>query len=144
MDFKLILDKNHKEEVVVYSHEISDIVKEIERIVNDVKVEILGYRDKEIVKLSFCDICCFTIENNKLFAITHKGRYQIKERLYQVESLVDNSFIRINQSTLANINNIEKFEATVGGALMIVFKNGYKDYVSRRQLKVVKERLGLK
>lgn len=143
MDFKLILDKNHKEEVVVYSHEITDTVKEIERIVNKVKIDVIGYKDNEIVKLTLSEVCCFTVENNRLIAYTLNGRYQIKDRLYKIEAQVDSEFIKVNQSTLANINMIDKFEASVGGALMIVFKNGYKDYVSRRRLKAVKERLGL-
>ena len=45
---------------------------------------------------------------------------------------------------LANFNRIDHFKASIGGALLIIFKSGYKDYVSRRRLKLVKERLGLK
>ena len=33
---------------------------------------------------------------------------------------------------------------TLGGSLTVVLKNGYRDYVSRRQLKAVKERMGLR
>jgi DNA-binding LytR/AlgR family response regulator len=83
------------------------------------------------------------MENNKLIAITEKGNFQIKERLYRIEEIVYDGFIKINQSTLVKRIDIERFEVSVGGALMVVLKNGYKDYVSRRQLKKVKERLGL-
>ena len=53
------------------------------------------------------------------------------------------SFIKLNQSCIANKNKIKKFESTIGGALKVIFKNGYIDYISRRELKNVKERMGL-
>ena len=53
------------------------------------------------------------------------------------------SFIKINQSCLANKKKIKKFEYTIGGSLRVVFKNGYIDYIARRELKNVKERMGL-
>jgi len=37
---------------------------------------------------------------------------------------------------------IKKFDVSFGGALTVIFKNGYTDYVSRRQMKIVKERIG--
>ena len=144
MEFKIILDKNRKEEVIVYAHEINDTIREIENLICNKKFEINGYTSKEIARLHIDEIFCFTIEKGKLYAITPKGNYHIKERLYKIEELVTSNFIKINQSTLANIKHIKKFEASVGGTLMVVFKNGHKDYISRRQLKIVKERLGLK
>ena len=58
--------------------------------------------------------------------------------------MIDDTFIYINQGCLANINLIDRFDASIGGTLLIIFKSGYKDYVSRRQLKKIKERLGIK
>ena len=52
-------------------------------------------------------------------------------------------FIKINQSCIANIRQIQRFDTSFSGTLRVIFKNGYTDYVSRRQLKAVKERLGL-
>ena len=42
------------------------------------------------------------------------------------------------------IKKIKKFDTSVSGMLTVTFKNGYRDYVSRRNLKSVKERLGVK
>ena len=61
----------------------------------------------------------------------------------QLEEMLDDSFVKINQSCIANIKKIDRFKATVGGSLTVIFKNGHIDYVSRRNLKNVKERLGL-
>lgn len=63
--------------------------------------------------------------------------------MYQIEEMNLASFIKINQSCLANKKKIKKFESTIGGSLRVVFKNGYIDYIARRELKNVKERMGL-
>ena len=44
---------------------------------------------------------------------------------------------------LINIDKIKRFDASLSGFLLVTLKNGYSDYVSRRNLKNVKERLGL-
>ena len=72
-----------------------------------------------------------------------KHKYLIKKRLYQVEELLDLSYIRINQSCIANISKIKKFNVTFNGFLKVVFENKYEDYISRRELKNVKERAGI-
>lgn len=85
----------------------------------------------------------FFTEDNKVFALTENEKYRLKSRLYQLEENLNDNFVKINQSCIANIKSIDKFKATVGGSLTVIFKNGYVDFVSRRNLKNVKERLGL-
>ena len=65
-------------------------------------------------------------------------------RLYQLEELLDASFVKINQSSIVNVKKIERFEASIGGALLVILQNGHRDYVSRRQVKAVKERIGFR
>ena len=61
----------------------------------------------------------------------------------ELEEKLPLDFVKINQSCLANIKKIERFSASVGGSLKVIFKNGHTDYVSRRQLRTVKEKLGI-
>ena len=87
---------------------------------------------------------CFFIEGKRLYASLDRGNALIKRRLYEIENILDNDFIKINQSTIANVKKIERFSVSFGAALTVHFKNGKRDYVSRRQVKAVKERLGIK
>ena len=82
--------------------------------------------------------------DDKVYAITKNGNYLIKKRLYELDKTTLNTFTYINQGCLANLKKVDHFEVSFGGALLAVFNSGYKDYVSRRQLKIVKERIGLK
>lgn len=57
--------------------------------------------------------------------------------------MVDDSFVKLNQGCIANVHCIQKFAATFGGSLRVLFVNGYSDYVSHLELKNVKRRFGL-
>ena len=144
MKYTIIIDKNREEEVIVYAKEKSALTDEIERLVSNNTLDLIGYdKNGEGVKLTADEVYCFTVEDNKIFAITEKDRLRLKCRLYQLEEFLPENFVKINQSCVANIRKIARFDTSVSGTLMIKFKNGYKDYVSRRQMKAVKERLGL-
>ena len=137
------IDQKREEEIIIYTHERSELIDEIEELALSNSVEILGYDDASIIKLSPSEIYCFAIENGKVFAHTNNQTLQIKRRLYELEEVLDLDFIKINQSCIINTKKINRFDASFGGALMVTLKNGYKDYVSRRQLKMVKERIGI-
>ena len=138
------IEKEHEEEIIIYAHEKNQLVKDIENLVNTSSIEIKGVLDDEIKIINPIDVSCFISESNKVYALIGDKRYQIKYRLYQLEELeLNKNFIKINQSCYANIKRIKKFESTMTGALKVIFNNGYIDYISRRELKNVKERMGL-
>lgn len=143
MKIQVIVDKNNEEKIVIYTKKETDLAKQIEKIVNENTVELLGYKDEEIVKLNPSQIYCVSVIDNKVWAILEKEKYLLKHRLYEVEGKLPENFVKINQSCIANINKINRFDASFSGTLKLVFKNGYTDYVSRRQLKKVKERIGI-
>ena len=143
MKFTMIIDKERDEEVIVYARERSPLTDDIERLVSGERFELIGYNGKKAVRLEPSQVYCFTVEDNKVYAVCEGERLQLKCRLYQLEQALCEGFVKINQSCIANIKKISRFDASISGSLKVVFKNGYCDYVSRRQVKNVKERLGL-
>ena len=139
----IFIKSQEKEEVIVYAKKKDGLVLSIENLCNQDN-KITGYQEGIIKELNPYDIECFMTSNDKVYAITENAKYQVKKRLYELENIIDDTFIYINQGCLANINLIDRFDASIGGTLIIIFKSGYKDYVSRRQLKKIKERLGIK
>ena len=84
------------------------------------------------------------MEDGRVYALLSGKRLRLKSRLYEIEDVLPECFIRINQSCIVNISMIKKFTVSIGAALMVELKCGYRDYVSRRQVKKVKERLRIK
>lgn len=139
-----VIDPGREEEVVIYTKKRTDLTDRIEALINDSESEYLGYADKSVIRYEPHEVTCFSVEGGKVFAVTDGGKLEIKERLYTIAERLDGDFIKINQSCIANIKKIKMFTPSVSGSLIVVFKNGYRDCVSRRQMKAVKERLGFK
>ncbi len=143
MKITVITDKTRDEEIIIRVHERTELVERIEKLVNEVSYGFIGYKDNEAKMIDINCVNCFITENNKVYALTDE-KLLIKERLYKIEEKLGDDFIKINQSCIANIRKIEKVQAKFSGTLTVVFRNGYNDYISRRNLKKVKERLGVK
>lgn len=143
MKCKIFIGKEYEEEVLVYAHEETELVKRIQSLVSEENLILIGYKEKEAFQLNLFDINCFLVEDNKIYAFTQDDKLLMKCRLYKLEETLPQNFIKINQSCIANINKIERFGTSFSGSLTVRFKNGNTDYVSRRKMKSVKERLGI-
>ena len=141
MKFRLIIDKEKDEEVVVIAHGRNALIDEIEALISQCTDRIVGYADDDIKMLSVSEIACVSVLDGKTFAIDSKNRrYRLKQRLYELEAQLPSSFIRINKSTLANENALDRFRVTYAGSVDAVFKCGYTEYVSRRCFTQIKRR----
>ncbi len=143
MKLKLFIDPEREEEILIYARKKSALTDAIERLVAENGFEIIGNNETESVKLNLNEICCFSVIGEKVFACTLSGDYRVRFRLYQLEEKLPDTFVKINQSCIANTGMIDRFDSSVSGSLLVRFKNGSSDYVSRRQMKNVKERFGL-
>lgn len=145
MRFRLNIDKEKEEEVVVTVHERSALIDEIEALISKHTGRIPGYTEDDIKMLSVSQIECVTVLDGKTYAIDSQNRrYRLKQRLYELEKQLPASFIRINKSTLANEAALDRFTVTIAGSVDAVFKCGYSEYVSRRCFAQIKRRLETK
>ena len=143
MKYKLILDKNAEEEIVVTAHAPSLLTQRIEDLVRSFSGEdfLMGCADDEMRKIPFDKIECITVLDRKVIAIdTEKKEYRLQERLRDLEEILPSYFIRINKSTLANEQRIARFDAVFSGGVDAVFRCGWREYVSRRCFSEIKRR----
>ena len=142
MKLNVFVDKTQEERIDIYIKEKRQIVEDIENLISEENM-LLCYKNSEIYKVSFSEIILLAVENEKVAVFTKNDKFFIKERLYMAEEKLSSDFIRLNQSAIGNIRKIRKFDCSVSGTLKVTFTNGITDYVSRRQVKAVRERLGL-
>lgn len=143
MKCTVIIGTHEPEEVLIYAKERTKLIDEIEQLCTETLDTFYGFADGQVSILEQKDIYRFLTENNHIYAETEKGRYLIKARLYQLEQCLGTDFIKINQSCIVNIRKIRRFDVSVAGVLKVIFQNGAEDYVSRRNIKYIKERFGL-
>lgn len=146
MKFKLIIDKTKDEEIVATVREPSALTEQIQQLVLEYtgtdRITAYGEDDTKILK--FQEIVCITVQDGKTYAVDVTAKqYRLKQRLYELEAVLPSSFIRINKSAIANETQIERFVANFSGAVDVVFKGGYREYVSRRCFAQIKRRYGL-
>lgn len=143
MKYKIEIRNGQSEDFLIYAKQPSPTLDRLEALLSDADEVIFGYSDTETVRLDAANIYCFFTEGGKVYAMTEEGKLQIRDRLYRLEELFSEDFVKINQSCLVSVRKIKRFDVSIGGSLLVTLKNGYKDYVSRRQLKTVKERIRL-
>ena len=144
MKFTLVIDPQREPEVVVYAHESSALTQQIEQLVQQNAQILYGYDGQTTQRLQPEEIQCFVAQDNRVFAHTAQKVWQVRQQLYQLEEGYAAHFVRINRSCLVSVAHIRRFDAGFSGALRVTMNNGYTDYVSRRQIRAVKERMGIK
>ena len=143
MKFKLIIDKEADEEIVARVHAESELTHEIENLVLSYvgtdKLLVMGEDETEYI--SFSDIECITVIDRKSYVIDGScKKYRVKSKLFELEEILPSYFIRINKSSLANMQKIKRFRSSFNGSVDVEFNCGYVEYVSRRCLSEVKRR----
>lgn len=145
MKFRLIINQDKDEEILITAHQRTALIDEIESLISKHTDRIPGYTEDDIKMLSVAKIACITVLDGKTYAIDSQNRqYRLKQRLYELEQQLPPSFIRINKSTLANEAQLDRFTVTYAGCVDAVFKCGYTDYVSRRCFAQIKRRFETK
>ena len=146
MKFTLNIDKTCEEEITATVHAPSELTERIEALVREYmgQDKLPVYTEDEMKMLPMAQIECITVIDGKTWAIDTSGkRYRLKGRLYEVETLLPSTFIRINKSALANTARLDRFAVCFTGAVDAVFQCGYREYVSRRCFADIKRRYDL-
>lgn len=96
---------------------------------------------------SYDKIQYFEADNNDIYCIVDndKNIYKVKEKLYELESTLDNKkFIRVSKSNIVNIINIKEIIPWFGSKLLIKFKGTSKTIeVTRTYVKEFKNYIGI-
>ena len=76
MIFKLNIDRECREEIIANVHQRTPLIDEIERMVTQdgTSEQLTGYTEDEIVMLDIREIECFTVEDEKTYAVYKKGK----------------------------------------------------------------------
>jgi two-component system response regulator LytT len=81
---------------------------------------------------------------HEIICHTPQKEYQIKEKLYEVESILhDSGFIRINKSQIISKAYIKEIKPTFNYRMILVLKNGEKVFVTRNYYQAFKKFIGL-
>ena len=145
---KVEIDINAAHETLIISiknnemtDEVTDIIKKLE---SDSTAKIIGKHNDSIYLLDPKEIVCFYSEGNKVKTDTLERQYEVKEKLYALEEkLQRHGFVRLSKYAIANVHMIKRIEVEFNGSLLVHFKNGKNEGISRRNVSKVKNYLGI-
>lgn len=116
----------------------------IEKLSKDTPQIISGSKNEKIEVIEQEDLIRVYSNSGKVFAVTDKGEYTARLRLYEMEErLNSNQFVRISNSEIINFKKVKNFDLSFTGTICVEFMNGTTTYVSRRYVSKIKTILGI-
>ncbi len=144
MKVKIDIDENHKGTSITITTD--QWTEELQALVQQIQTEkpqrIFGIDGEQTILLQPEEIDFLYVENRKVYAALSKKRLEVRMKLIELEQILHvHHFMRFSKSVLGNINNIQRFELSFSGNLCVYFISGNKEYVSRKYVTNIKERL---
>lgn len=146
MQVEIKIDKSYPEpHIIIMTGEMTDEVNDIvKKLSADVPKIISGIKDGKVEVLEQADLIRIYASNGKVFAVTERGEYILRLRLYELEARLDSrSFVRISNSEIISLKNADSFDLGFTGTICVKMSNGDVTYVSRRFVSKIKKILGI-
>lgn len=146
MQFEIKIDSAYTEPKILIltdsvTEEVNGIVKKLSE---DVPQIISGSREEKVEVLEQEEIIRIYASSGKVFAVTKKGEYTLRLRLYEIEERLNSqSFVRISNSEIVNLKQVESFDLSFTGTICVKLSDGTTTYVSRRYVSKIKKILGM-
>lgn len=131
--------------VIVLTDKMTEEVSAIVKRLSEGSMEMLaGFREEEAELIEQKDIIRAYAESGKVYAVTQKGEYVLRMRLYELEDRLEgSSFVRISNSEIINLKRVKGFDLSLAGTICVTLSNGAVTYVSRRYVAKIKQVLGI-
>lgn len=123
------------------TEEVNELVKKLSA---DAPHVISGMKDGKVEVLEPADLIRAYTSAGKVYAVTEKGEYVLRLRLYEVEQRLNpHQFVRISNSEIINLKKIDYFDLSFTGTICVKLRGGTVTYISRRYVPKVKAILGI-
>lgn len=126
----------------------ADMTEDVNLILNKLSENtpqvISGCKNEKIEVIEQEDLIRIYAGSGKVFAVTEKGEYTVRFRLYEIEKRLNhNQFVRISNSEIINLKKVNNFDLSFTGTIRVELINGTAAYVSRRYVSKIKKILGI-
>ncbi|MDD4532791.1 MAG: LytTR family DNA-binding domain-containing protein [Bacilli bacterium] len=145
MKIKINIDKDIDEtSVIINAAKMSKDIDNLVSIINNASDKnLVGYKDELVYFIPRDEVVRFYIYDKMVKLETMTVTYNVKSTLRGLEETLERNFIRISNSEIVNLRYISHVDLSDRGTIKIVFKNNQYTYASRRNVGLIKERLGL-
>lgn len=130
--------------IVLTSAMTEEVNRLVKKLSEDFPKMLAGIRNDRCELLEQTEIIRIYAASGKVYAVTAKGEYVLRRRLYELEEqLAGGSFVRISNSEMINLKKVEHFDLSFTGTIYVKLSNQTSTYVSRRYVSKIKTVLGI-
>ena len=116
----------------------------VRRLTQETPWLLPGSRDGRLEILEPESIYRIYASDGKVFAVTEKGEYVLRQRLYELEASLDGrKFVRISNAEIIQLKKVEHFDLSITGTMLVRLSDGSTSYASRRNVGRIKQMLGV-
>jgi len=140
MKINIDLNNDYKETSVTIKckkidEEVLNLEKTLKSYLNKDK-SLIFYKDNKEYYFNIKNILFFETDNNTIYAHTTNDAFIVKKKLYELENILPDNYLRVSKSTIVNINQILSISHNFASASLIEFNKTHKQvYVSRSYYK---------
>lgn len=136
-------EPGQEDEIILRCARLDDRLMELIYALKADRIKLTAYTDKGITMIDPKDVYYFESVDNRVFAYCEKQVYEIRKKLYELESeLAGTDFLRISKSTVADLSKFVHLSPAFNGRLEVKLKNGETIVVSRQYVPALKQKLG--
>ena len=146
MDFSIKRDEDlNEDEIIIIHNAKSDLINSLQIFLLNESIKsspLKLYKGDTEYFIKINHILFFETYDNSVFAHTDADAYKSDYRLYELEEILNNDFIRISKSTIVNLNYIASIKRNFGSSSTINFFKSLKEVeASRKYLPILKEEI---
>lgn len=124
-----------------YNEQIEQLMKQLQATQSPTMID--GYFNQDIHMLKVDEIYSIYAEGPKVYLQTEEQEFEAKKKLYELEAQLAKDFVRVNKSTLINLNKITSIQLATLSSTQALLENGVSIHISRKYIKELKSKLGI-
>jgi len=140
-----LVDNLDENEVLIRCGRVDDTIQKIQQYIlkqSSLNPKITFYKENQEFYFPLENVLFFETDGEYIYAHTASDAYRIKYRLYELEEILPQNFVRAAKSTIVNIMQVYSITRNFSASSLVQFINSHKRvYVSRYYYSELRKRL---
>lgn len=142
---KIVIQSDSSVQETTLSITCKDITPELERLISVFRLadkKLSAKKNGEVHLIDLKSVLYVESLERNTFIYTDDDVYESTYRLYELEAMLGEcNFVRVNKSTLLNLNKIKSIKSDIDRRIRVTLENGYQLIISRSYAEEFKSKI---
>ncbi|MBR4789741.1 MAG: LytTR family transcriptional regulator [Treponema sp.] len=142
---KIVIQTDSSVQETTLSITCKDITPELERLISVFRLadkKLSAKKNGEVHLIELKSVLYVESLERNTFIYTDDDVYESNYRLHELESMLGEcNFVRVNKSTLLNLNKIKSIKSDIDRRIRVTLENGYQLIISRSYAEEFKSKI---